>query len=74
MKKFEDGYRNIMAFGKLAYKAKTVPKHLKKKIPTRMRKIFYKDTVVKGIQEYNNRCAWWLKEHGVEHGRRKKNV
>jgi len=63
MKGYEAGYKVVRQFAEAGAKAKTVSSWNKKKIPVKLRKQWYRRTVVRAIADYNGLCEEWLKEN-----------
>ena len=63
MTKLEEGIEVSMQFAKPASKSKTISTWHKRKIPAKLRREWYEETVVRGIADYNALCEQWLKEN-----------
>ncbi|MFH1593734.1 MAG: hypothetical protein ABID09_03435 [Candidatus Omnitrophota bacterium] len=63
MKSFEEGVRESRQFTDQMAGAKTISKYFKQKIPAKIRRKYFEETVVQAIKDYNFLCQNWLKEN-----------
>lgn len=63
MSKYNDNIMVVREFAALSAKGKNVSSYMKQKIPVKLRKLWYAQTVVPAIAEYNRLCKDWLKEN-----------